>query len=470
MKRWHLTAGLAATTAAATLIAPRLGFDLPLGEAKPEPVPTPAPTPPSSTGSVDLSLQLDRTALPSERRSERFVTLVLSTEATGELSRRPLHLGVVMDASGSMSARGKMEYARQAASLLVEGLEPRDTFSLVSFADEAVTVIPATNVEDPGAIQRSVHRVLEGGGTNLHAGLSMGAEQIGQSLSDTGIGRLVLLSDGNANVGLSDPQSLARLAGRISERGLSLSAVGLGVDYNEDTLLRLADLGGGTYDFVDDPASLERAFADELDRSSRVVARDLDVELALKPGVQLLEVLGWDSEATADGGHRIRIGEIYAGEPRKVVLRIAVEAGPAQEAMPLVIGQASYEDLALGQRASSKAMLAARTTDDAAILRQSVDRNAAIESMRAWGNTFLDRSTRAYARGSIVEARELAQQGQRILEVNAEELDEPALAEEARRLQEQRDVYRQHAPSSYEGKRSIKRGKEIYLESARSKK
>ncbi len=467
MQRWHMTAGLVGAAVAAAFIAPSLGFRLPTmaPTAAPEPV-APPPAPPASPGHVTLELGLDHAAVLAGESTERFVTL---TVYGGEQIRRPLDLAVVMDTSGSMSASGKIDYARQAATLLVDEMGSGDTFSLVTFADDAVSVVPATKVDDRLSIRRAIGRILEGGGTNLYAGLSRGGDEVTRSLGDGWVGRVVLLSDGHANVGISDPQSIGRLAAGLSARGITVSAVGLGFDYNEDMLARLADLGGGSYDFVDDPRELAVAFADELDRSASLVARQAVVDVNLPAGVEPLDVLGWDAERTARGWS-IRVGDVYGADmPRKIVVKVRVDAAHAAATMPIVDAEVRYHDLTLGEQATSRARLDAEVVADRAAVTSSLDKEVAVEASRAYGNWFLDQSTRAYEQGDVSKARGLAAEAKNYLVSKGSQLDDATLAEDAKVLDEVDAVYRDHAPSSAEGRRSIKKGKEIFLETAREK-
>ncbi len=189
MQRWHLTLGLTGLAIGAALLAPRLTALLGPAPvpAPPDPVPpvvvgeirtTPVEVelPPPSTGHLTVEAGLDRTAVLSGHASDRFLTITVSApENLGLSQRRPVDLAVVLDASGSMSARGKIDYAKRAAKLLASSMEAGDSYALVVFNDDASTVVPATSLTDVGAIHRAIDRVYEGGGTNLYAGMEHGA-------------------------------------------------------------------------------------------------------------------------------------------------------------------------------------------------------------------------------------------------------------------------------------------------------
>ena len=305
MQRWHLTTGLAALAVTAAFLAPRLAghYDAP----EPPPVPQPQVTPPLQvptlpSGNLAVAAHLDRSAVLTGQAQDRF--LVISIEAPqnlGQSFHRAVDLGVVMDVSGSMQARGKIDYAKKGATLLVDSMASDDSYSLVTFSDEATVVVPSTTVTNPWPVHQAIDAIWEGGGTNLYAGLDKGAGEVRRSLKDGQIGRVILLSDGKANKGIVDPEAMGRLVSTLAAQGITVSTIGLGAEYNEDLMQRLADLGGGTYDYVDDPQELTAAFSDELQRSASVVARGTRVQIHLPPGVEPLEVLGWDADKTADG-------------------------------------------------------------------------------------------------------------------------------------------------------------------------
>jgi Ca-activated chloride channel family protein len=315
-------------------------------------------------------------------------------------------------------------------------------------------------------VQNAIDRIYEGGGTNLYAGLSVGREELRRSFDGESVGRLVLLSDGMANMGITDPDAIARFSAQMASEGLTVSAIGLGVDYNEDLLARVADLGGGTYDFVDDPRELELAFQDELERSASVVARKTRVDVDLPAGVRLIEVLGWETGVAKDGRFSVHVGDVYAGEERKIVMRVTV-AGATTGEMPIAKATAAYEDVIDGTAGLAQASVVATVTADQRVVEKSVDKQNAVESARAWGNTFLDRSARAFSAGKVEEAKQLATKGGTVMRENAAALNEPTLAMEAAPVAAQTLLYDALAPSSDEGKQAVKKAKESARDATR---
>ncbi len=297
MQRWHLTLGLsAAALLAAALVPTLMTAEAPVEVAVAAP---PAPAPQSIPG-LSVVADLANPALPAGESAERYVVISLEGESVGAaFSMRPVNVAVVLDRSGSMGAQSKMSYAKQAARELVEALDADDRFALVTFADHAEVVVPqGFLVEALGrseaSLLRSIYAVQEGGGTNLYSGLKEGFGQVRANLDDRSLNRVILLSDGNANVGIIDDDQLSELAGRWIDSGISVSAMGVGLDYNEDLLADMADQGGGSYRFIDNPSALSAVFAEELQQLASVSARGVSVALEMADGVELLDVLGYD--------------------------------------------------------------------------------------------------------------------------------------------------------------------------------
>jgi Ca-activated chloride channel family protein len=411
----------------------------------------------AQSGPIVLDGGLDQDGI-LQGPDERFLVLeVRAPASTGEATRRPVDLAVVLDGSGSMSAAGKIGHAKEAARQLARAVGPDDTYSLIVFNDSARVIRPASPVTDARAIDRLLQRVYEGGGTNLHQGLVYGGREIARVHGSNRVGRVVVLSDGKATVGIIDPDQTAGHAAELAVDGITVSTIGLGLDYNEDALAKIADLGGGSYDFVDTPSTLTEVFDDELQRSFKVVARGARVRLELLGGTELLEVIGWETSAVGLHQHDIWLGDIVAGETRRIVARVRTDAttGTAEIASARIDYSHSnglgYATLPLDLPVVSASEASALTNDKWAAIAQ-----------RAWANLYVERSTRAYASGDVAESRELIREGQQVLEAAARDYDAPGLLNEARALDDTLQLFEHNAPSSAQGRRAIKSTKETF--------
>jgi Ca-activated chloride channel family protein len=206
-------------------------------------------------------------------------------------NRTPLNLAVVLDRSGSMTG-AKIEKARQAAMGLVDQLSPEDYFSLIAYSDYAEVLLPAQQVENKESVKSRIARIRPGGSTALYAGVQLGAAQVQRYLSSRRINRVILLSDGLANVGPSSPRELRQLGHTLSETGVSVTTIGVGDDYNEDLMAGLAEASDANYYYVKDTEKLPAIFARELGGLVAVAAREVRIEIICPKGVKPIGLIG----------------------------------------------------------------------------------------------------------------------------------------------------------------------------------
>ncbi len=267
------------------------------------------------------SIRVDQTLLAVE--SEHRVHAMLEVTAPDvEGSERPaLHLALVIDRSGSMGG-GKLEAAKQAAGFLVDHLGPDDSLALVAFDDQVSLLAPAAapDRERLGAVIESIHR---GGTTNLSGGWLKGAEELRRVTSD-GQRRILLLTDGQANVGVTDPGRLTGMAQGIRGERISTTTIGFGRDFDEVLLTAMADAGGGNGYFAEGPDDAPGIFTEEFEGLATVAAQNVSVEIAPISDVQFIGVLNEYPMVPLPTGVQIELGDFYGGEVRRVVFEFSV--------------------------------------------------------------------------------------------------------------------------------------------------
>lgn len=462
MQRWQLTFGLFGLAALAAMVVPQLG-----GSVKTKPIlPTVDPVEPlvmgvqsAEQGVLTLEAGLDHPAVLAGRVEERLMVMTISAPADPNAPPRPVNVAVVMDRSGSMGGKNKMSYARDAASALLAELDENDRFSFVTFSDRAELVVPSTPVYDRAGLTRTVRSVSEGGGTNLYDGLQIGLNEVREHASDGSVNRVIVLSDGIANIGVTDPEALAAAAARYSADGVTVSTMGLGLDFNEDLLSSMSDRSGGTYRFVDDPASLSSFFHDELEQLSTVAAGGVSLEVDLK-GAQLVEVFGYTAEPTADG-FRVYMGDVYAGQSRKVVARVRVPATSAGS--EITVANVRLGELGKDVRYSPVAVNA-KGTLDALVVEQTVNKPMAVAARSAESGALADKAARAYAEGKKDESIALARASSLVAGEAASRYGAAELQVQADQINAQESNYKSFDNSSEEGRREVKKNKEVSRE------
>jgi Ca-activated chloride channel family protein len=265
--------------------------------------------------------------------SDGLVYLQVDLEAPeGEETRRrrPTDFVIVLDRSGSMADYRKMEFAQKAIDSLIGQLKAGDRFALVDFDSVVETPIPLTEATESAKdrFRGEVRRIAPRDGTNLGGGLIAGIEVVKSAERRSGQAqRLILLSDGLANEGITDTAELGRIAARAVSGEFALSTIGVGLDFNEELMASLADHGTGNYTFLEDLSALDRVLAQEFNGASRIHASQIKLKLDLGPGIEAVEASGYPVEKEA-GLTVIRPGHLYGGQKKTlfVTLRLPTDA------------------------------------------------------------------------------------------------------------------------------------------------
>ena len=242
------------------------------------------------------------------------------------VQRKPVAIAVVIDRSGSM-AGPKLQAACAAAQQLVRQLTPTDRLSVISFDDQVRTAVPLSAPSE--AAIAAIGRIRSGGQTALFDGWRVGMEALLQAEELTGHQkRVVLLTDGQANVGLTRRSEVAPLVGQANEQAISTSCIGLGEDYEERLLTAMAEAGAGNLVHLTSPQQLEAVFAAELEGLNLTLGRDLRLRLCLGVGVKLKQIHN-PLEPGADGW--IQLGALQAGITPTLAVRLQIAPGDQSE-------------------------------------------------------------------------------------------------------------------------------------------
>lgn len=246
-------------------------------------------------------------------------------ELPSEKQRMPVNVAIVIDKSGSMQGE-KIEQARRAAVHAVERLRDSDIVSVITYDSSVSVVLPATKASDRASIVAKINGIQAGGNTALFAGVSKGAAELRKFLDSKRVNRVILLSDGLANVGPSSPAELEELGESLIKEGISVSTLGLGLGYNEDLMSRLALASSGNHVFIEDAENLVQVFQNEFDDVLSVVAQKIRIQVKLAEGIRPVRVLNYPADIT---GQKVSIdlGQLYSNQERYFVLEVEVPYG-----------------------------------------------------------------------------------------------------------------------------------------------
>ena len=254
--------------------------------------------------------------------------------------RLPLHVALVIDRSGSM-AGPPLQEARRCAAHVIDGLQPTDVASLVVYDNTVETVVAAGPIGDRSRFHAALRAVRSGGSTNLHGGWLRGAETLAPLTNAETLSRVILLSDGCANAGLTDVRGIERQCRELAEAGVTTSTYGLGHDFNEELMVAMAQAGGGNHYYGQTAEDLMAPFQEELALMKATAARTVRLTLDA-PGGVTLQVL--NDYLKDDGAWRLP-DLLYGGEAWALV-RMTVPAWRAAggDAVALLTARVSYVD------------------------------------------------------------------------------------------------------------------------------
>ena len=289
------------------------------------------------------------------------------------------NIGLVVDTSGSMEGDAIVQ-ARSAALALLADLRDGDVLSIVTFGSTSQVLVPAT-VLDPAARERirgDIGRMEASGTTDLASGLGTGLSQVYSMMRSGEINRVVLVSDGVPN----DESSIPSLAQTARSYGVPITALGLGLEYHETLLGRIAQESGGKFHFVEDPAKVASVFREEVLSIDSLAARGVTLVLNPGPGVSVLEVPG--HTATPSGRSMIvTLPDLAEGETQQVIVRLAVSEHREGANVELLDGVVTYTDARAGMGMQERTFLAAKATADAAELEAGASLEVALAGARA---------------------------------------------------------------------------------------
>jgi Ca-activated chloride channel family protein len=284
----------------------------------------------------------------------------------GAVKRSPLHLALVIDRSGSMSGQ-PLEEAKRCAAHVIDGLQPTDCASIVVYDNEVQTLVPALALDDRAKFHDALRGLGSGGSTDLHAGWLRGAETLAPLTGAGTLSRVILLSDGCANHGLTDVSAIARQCAELAGAGVSTSTYGLGHHFNEELMVAMARAGGGNHYYGQTAEDLMDPFREEFALLNATCARATKLTLTPAAGVRLEVINDYVAagDATWSLPDLVHGGEVWA-MVRLHIPKSLLPAGHNQMFDSLLTASVRYNDMTGEPRAIQPATLALRTLSAAA--------------------------------------------------------------------------------------------------------
>ena len=295
--------------------------------------------PPAPSGSP-FSVVMDAAPSPLTP-SSHILRVAVGTKMKTQEERKPANLVFLVDVSGSMSSADRIGLAQQSLKILTSNLGPRDSVSLVTYAGSTRVVLPPTGMEHRERILAAIDELTAGGSTAMASGLDLAYEQAMKGLLPGSISRVIVLSDGDANVGPAGHEAHLRIIAERAKAGVTLSTIGFGLGNYKDTAMeQLANKGNGNNYYIDSIAAAKKVFSEQLGSTLEVLAKDVKLQVEFDPTVVAkYRLVGYENRDIADDSFRddkVDAGEIGAGH--QVTALYEIELTPAGRLSPSPFG------------------------------------------------------------------------------------------------------------------------------------
>jgi Ca-activated chloride channel homolog len=358
-----------------------------------------------SAATVDLEVSVSNPFLLADQEQSIFLKVGLTGSDLGELRRTPANVSIVLDRSGSMDGE-KMSRAKEAASIAIDMLDERDIVSIVTYSDTVTILVPATRVSDRNYIKSRIESVFAGGSTALFAGVSKGADEVSKFMERNSVNRVILLSDGLANIGPDSPRALGSLGESLKKSGVSVTTIGLGLGYNEDLMVQLARQSDGNHSFVENYNDLTRIFRYEFQDILSVVAQDVEIEITCPDGVRPLRILGREADIIGNKVYT-SINQLYSNQEKYLLVELTVPANQAGAKMDVADVRINYADMESKKSGQLTSRTGVEFTRSEEIVDNSLDKETVIDAVKQISTEVSEKAILLRDEGKVYEAQAL---------------------------------------------------------------
>ncbi|MCP3901224.1 MAG: VWA domain-containing protein [Desulfobacteraceae bacterium] len=391
---------------------------------------------------VMLRVETEKSVLFAGPSQEVVLKVTLDAPSVpSSVERPPVNLSVVLDKSGSMGGE-KMEYAKAAAIEAVQRLGASDVFSLVVYDSNVRTIIPAQKVRNIDHIIGKIQRIYPAGSTALFGGVSQGASEIRKHIGSEYVHRIILLSDGLANVGPESPAELGRLGAALIKENISVTTIGVGYDYNEDLMTRLSQKSDGNSYFVEASSVLPQIFASELGDVLNVVAKKVKVTITMPKGVEPISIIGREGRIK-DRTVALSMNQLYGEQEKYALVKVKIPKSRTGSSMEIAKAEVHYENPFNKKTEVVYGKSVARFSKDYKVVKKSTNVDVVREYQRNLNALEQEKAISLSDKGRKKEAAQALKASAVKMKSVAKEYNDEVLLKEARDMEVQADVLEQ---------------------------
>ena len=286
-----------------------------------------------------FTVQMNAAPSPFEQ-GHYLLRVALQGKTITAAERKPVHLVYLVDTSGSMQGPDRIDLAKKSLRMLTDTLKPGDTVALCTYAGSVRLVLEPTGIDKKTKILAAIEDLTAGGSTAMASGIELAYRLASQTAVAGQVNRVVVLSDGDANVGNTSHEDILKTIAQYKDRGITLSTVGFGSGNYKDTMMeQLADKGDGNYSYIDDESQARHVFGEQVDGLLQVIARDVKVQVDFDPKeVKEYRLIGYENRDVADKdfrNDRVDAGEVGAGHSVTAMYDVVFQ--PSRQGSPITV-------------------------------------------------------------------------------------------------------------------------------------
>ena len=327
-------------------------------------------------------------AMATETSREHILVSLRSMDIAGG-RRLPLNLALIIDRSASMEGE-PLDYVKRACSYVVDLLEPTDILSVVVFEEQVQVIMPARRVVNKNLIKEHINRIEPGNTTNLYDGLAAGCSQVAGVHAEGYVNRALVFTDGEPTAGLKDFSSIVGMIAEQKSRGITVTALGFGPEYNEELLAGIARRSGGNYYYIARPDLIPEVFRKELEVLMSTVARNLHLKLNLSRWVQVRQAYG-KLPVYGPRTAEVTLSDLERGGAQSALWEIDLNARPAG-IYRVARAELSYDDSISGKPERLVQDIVFEFTPDRALVQANVSQSVQREIEVAEASRNLERT------------------------------------------------------------------------------